>query len=291
MRFLQQHLLLLVSVLSLNQGTTAQKAPGNFYPFDSVAGSIAVEDENSTYVGLSRPFVFFGRLYHQLYVNNNGHLSFIQPSTDFIPHPPPSYRGEDIIAPLWTDIDISPNGVISYKEYTEGVVLANATRDINLYFPDLSFTATWVFVATWHRVAYFLQPGTESSFQVVLISDGYLSFVLMNYEDVAPTADLVLAGYDTVNSARYFVIPDSSDGNSIPNLKNSSNVNVPGRWVFRVDSEQETVVGLRIRVTSYSDLTESGNILFIREKVKQELVDRGLPSMELKVRRVEKTTP
>ncbi|XP_056626979.1 sushi, nidogen and EGF-like domain-containing protein 1 [Triplophysa dalaica] len=292
MRSLQQHLLLLMSILSLDQVTTAQMAPGNFYPFDSVAGSIAVEDENSTYVGLSRHFVFFGRMYHQLYVNNNGHLSFIHPSTDFIPDPPPSYSGEDIIAPLWTDIDVSPNGFISYKEYIEGDLLANATQDINLYFPDLSFTATWVFVATWHRVAYFLHPGTESSFQVVLISDGYLSFVLMNYEDIALTPDLVLAGYDTVNSARYFVIPDSRDGNTIPNLKNSSNVNVPGRWVFRVDSEQETVVGLQIRVTSYSDLTEIGNIPFILEKLKQELVDRGFPSsLELNLRRVEKATP
>lgn len=108
------------------------------------------------------------------------------------------------------------------------------------------------------------------------------------------------AGYDTVNSTRYFVIPDSSDGNFIPNLKNSSNVNVPGRWAFRVDSEQgrclcifhlftelytsvcniiqhnmscgvylslETVIGLQMKVTSYSDLTENGNIAYILEKV------------------------
>ncbi|KAI7796846.1 sushi, nidogen and EGF-like domain-containing protein 1 [Triplophysa rosa] len=291
MRFLQQHLLLLMSVLSLNQVATAQMAPGVFYPFDSVAGN-TVEDENSSYVGLSRPFVFFGRMYHQLYVNNDGHLSFIQPSLEFIPYTPPSNRGEDIIAPLWTDIDISQNGVISYQQYTEGVVLAKATQDINLYFPDLSFNATWVFVATWDRVAYFYHTGTESSFQVVLISDGNLSFVLMNYGDIAVTPNIVQAGYDTVNSARYFVIPDSSDGSSIPSLKNSSNVNVPGRWVFRVESEEETVVGLQMRVTSYSDLTESGNIAFILEKLKQELVDRGLPnSVELNLRRVEKTTP
>lgn len=268
------------------------EAPGVFYPFNSVAGNIAFEDENSTSVGLTHPFVFFGRMYNQLYVNNNGHLTFKQPSSEFIPSSPPSNRGEDIIAPLWTDIDISQNGVISYQQYTDGSVLTQATRDINQYSPELNFNATWVFVATWDRVAYFYHSGTESSFQVVLISDGHLSFVLMNYGDIAVTPNLVQAGYDTVNSARYFAIPDSSDRNSITNLKNSSNVNVPGRWVFRVDGEQETVIGLQIKVTSYSDLTESGNIAYILEKLKQELLDRGLPSsVVLNLRKVEKTKP
>ncbi|KTG02239.1 hypothetical protein cypCar_00045850, partial [Cyprinus carpio] len=38
-------------------------------------------------------------------------------------------------------------------------------------------------------------------------------------------------GYDTINSTSYFVIPDSTNGN-YQNLKNTSNVNVPGRWAF-----------------------------------------------------------
>lgn len=97
-------------------------------------------------------------------MNNNGHLSFIKPSLESIPYSPPSNRGEDIIAPLWTDIDISQNGVISYQQYTDGVVLAQAARDINWYFPDLSFIASWVFVVTWDRVSYFHHSGTVSYF-------------------------------------------------------------------------------------------------------------------------------
>ncbi|CAM4711983.1 unnamed protein product [Leuciscus chuanchicus] len=50
------------------------------------------------------------------------------------------------------------------------------------------------------------------------------------------THQQIYAGYDTVNSTDFFVIPGSNSGNSISNLKNSSNVHVPGRWAFRVDS-------------------------------------------------------
>jgi len=50
----------------------------------------------------------------------------------------------------------------------------------------------------------------------------------------------IQAGYDNVNSTDYFVIPGSNDGSFISNLKNSSNVNFPGRWAFRVDSGHHT---------------------------------------------------
>lgn len=101
-------------------------------------------------------------------------------------------------------------------------MLTQATQDIKQYFPDLSFTATWVLVATWDRVEYVYHTDTvslfvktpsgsslqvcfsqnccdsqcsqtlqETSFQVVLISGGDLSFVLMNYGDCASSNKLV----------------------------------------------------------------------------------------------------
>ncbi|XP_065116700.1 sushi, nidogen and EGF-like domain-containing protein 1 [Paramisgurnus dabryanus] len=290
-------ILMLISILSMNSLTTGQT--GIFYPFGSDAGdvnNIGIEDENSTYVGLLSPFVFFGRMYHQIYINSNGHLTFNNPSSVFIPNSLPSNGSEDVIAALWTDIDISQNGNISYQEYTTGSVLTQATQDINQYFPDLSFTATCVFVVTWDKVAYFYHTGTETSFQVVLISDGNLSFLLINYGDIAVSPNLVQGGYDTINSTHYFLIPESNNGSSISNLKYSSNVNVPGRWVFRVDGKadqnRETVIGLQMRVISYSDLAEIENIAYVMEKIKQELVHQGLPSnVELNLRRVEKIKP
>lgn len=93
-------------------------------------------------------------------INNNGYLTFDWPWYSYIPYQFPGYGGEDVIAPFWTDIDNRGNGVISYRQYTSGSVLTEATQDINQYFPDLSFSATCVFVATWDRVAYYPYSGT-----------------------------------------------------------------------------------------------------------------------------------
>ncbi|KAI2658249.1 Alpha-tectorin [Labeo rohita] len=198
---------------------------GPFYPFgtgDTV--NERSDDGSSLVIYLQQPFIFFGQTYNTIYVNNNGHLTFDGAWGSFTPYQFPAYSGKDLIAPFWTDIDNRWNGVISYQQYTSGSVLTQATQDINQYFPDLSFSASWVFVATWDRVAYYYNSGTETSFQVVLVSNGHRSYVLMNYGAIAPTNRYiqVCTRYDLIVIAPSFVTY-------------SSNVNVPGRWAFRTD--------------------------------------------------------
>ncbi|XP_048026590.1 uncharacterized protein LOC125255412 isoform X4 [Megalobrama amblycephala] len=222
---------------SISSPITSTAAPEIFYPFGSSGDTrnAAADDGSSSKIQLLRPFLFFGRTYQQIYVNNNGHITFNQPSSQFIPYSFPANGSQDIIAGLWTDLNNGARGVISYNQYTNGSVLTRATQDINNHFPNLTFNASWVFVATWDKVPYFSMYRAETSFQVVLISGSNFSFILMNYGDTSVTGVMVEAGYDTVNSIHYFVIPGSVNGSSIPNLKNSSNVNVAGRWAFRVD--------------------------------------------------------
>ncbi|XP_067285179.1 sushi, nidogen and EGF-like domain-containing protein 1 [Pseudorasbora parva] len=275
-------------------------APGIFYPFGSAAGDIrnpADDDGSSSVIQLSSPFLFFGRTYQQIYVNNNGHLTFSQASSQYVPYSFPANRSQDIIAGLWTDLDNRLRGVISYHQYTNGSVLTRATQDINNHFPSLAFKASWVFVATWDKVAYYNLTSTETSFQVVLISGSNFSFILMNYGDIAATGLPVEAGYDTVNSTNYFMINGSNNGSFISNLKNSSNINVPGRWAFRVDggttSNKNNIVGLRMQISSFLDLTQNGNIEIVLQQLKQELVKKGLPtvSIDLKSRKVQMIKP
>ncbi|XP_049329888.1 alpha-tectorin-like isoform X9 [Astyanax mexicanus] len=215
---------------------------GPFYPFG--VGDIEngrIDDGGSPAISLLQHFIFFGTTYAQLYVNNNGHLTFDQSWYSYVPYQFPANAGRDIIAPYWTDIDNYYNGIISYQQYTSGSVLTQATQDINQYFPQLHFNATWVFVATWNRVGYCCSnSGEETSFQVVLISDGRLSFVLMNYGHIAPTSRAVQAGYDTSDSSYYFSIPGSFQRNYNNDFTYTSNVNVTGRWAFRVDHGSQT---------------------------------------------------
>ncbi|XP_042624036.1 uncharacterized protein LOC109092653 [Cyprinus carpio] len=284
-------------------------APEIFYPFGLTVGdkSNPVDDDgSSSVIQLLSPFLFFGRTYQQIYVNNNGYLTFNQASNEYVPYSFPARGSQDIIAGLWTDLDNSVRGVVSYNQYTSGNVLTRATQDINTHFPNLNFSSSWVFVATWDKVAYFSLTNTETSFQVVLISDGNFSFILINYGDIAVTEHQVQAGYDTINSTHYFVIPGSINGSSISNLRNSSNVNVTGRWAFRVDSGQHniskeittspttnsTVIGFRVRLKSLLDLTNSTNTNIVLQQIKQELVKYGLSnSIELKLRKVQRTKP
>ena len=94
-------------------------------------------------------------------VNSNGHLTFTGAFRSFSPRRFP-YKGKDMIAPLWSDLDNRVNGDISYNQYTSGSVLKQATQDINQYFPGLDFSARMVFVATWYEVPFFRRSGTVS---------------------------------------------------------------------------------------------------------------------------------
>uniref|UniRef100_A0A3B5R401 Alpha-tectorin-like n=1 Tax=Xiphophorus maculatus TaxID=8083 RepID=A0A3B5R401_XIPMA len=181
-------------------------------------------------------FNYFGQSYSQIYVNHNGDLTFDAPWPSYTPQRFPMYGSTDVIAPFWTDLDNRGNGNIYYIQYTSGSILQQVTQDINRCFPALNFQANWVFIATWHEVAYYPLTGTQTTFQAVLTTNGQYSFVLMNYGSIASTPRY--AGYDTISSSHHFTIPGSFSSDATgPNSTFSlgSNVNVPGRWAFRVD--------------------------------------------------------
>ncbi|XP_036429013.1 uncharacterized protein LOC118809641 isoform X2 [Colossoma macropomum] len=276
----------------VDSAVSVSPPPALFYPFGSGAGDTVnprSDDGSSPAVNLQSPFTFFRRTYTKLYVNNNGHLTFDQPWDSYTPTQFSAYNGRDIIAPLWTDIDNRATGNISYNQYTSGSVLSQATRDINQYFPEFIFTASYVFVATWDKVAYYSYSGTETSFQVVLISGGSLSFVLINYGDIAPTNYRVEAGYDT-NFTDYFVILWSNDKSTIPNLKYLSNVNVPGRWAFMLNQPSDAFLAARLKVLTGSNLTDFNNQKIFLQQLQDELRRRGVTST-IKVKRVQKKSP
>ncbi|KAK7122285.1 hypothetical protein R3I94_019418 [Phoxinus phoxinus] len=291
------------TVLPAIATTTAWTAPAIFYPFGSAAGDTEqFENGVNTYrdVAFSTPFMFFGRMYNNTYVNNNGLLTFNQPLPEAHPYQFPTYGTEDFIAPLWTDLDDIGIGRYWYQQYTNGSVLTRASQDINQYFPHKGFSASWVFVATWDYVqtsdvnVLNLHSAPAITFQVVLISGGGYSFILMNYGDCAATYYPVEAGYDTISSTDYHVIHYAFDGSYIPNLQNTSNVNVPGRWAFLVNNgtETENVIGVQFKLSSFLDLTLNENIEDVLQKIKQELVNRGASSFfEMNLRNVKKTQP
>ncbi|XP_048027196.1 sushi, nidogen and EGF-like domain-containing protein 1 isoform X2 [Megalobrama amblycephala] len=280
--------------------TTAWTAPAIFYPFGLAAGDgEQLETGYETFVNFtfSTPFTYFGRKYNYIYVNNNGLLTFNQPVQEADPIIIPIHGAEDFIAPFWTDLDDIGLGKYWYQQYTSGSVLTRATQDINQYFPHIGFTASSVFVATWDYAntgdinVFNLRSAPTITFQAVLISGGGFSFILMNYGDCVSYFPLEV-GYDTINSTDYHVIHYENAGFSILNLKNTTNVDVPGRWAFLVNNGTENVLGVQIKLSSFLDMTQTGNIEDVLKQIKQELVNRGASSFfEMKLRNVKKTQP
>ncbi|XP_067285782.1 uncharacterized protein si:dkey-32n7.7 [Pseudorasbora parva] len=209
---------------------------GIFYPYGDAEDekNPQSDDGSSPAIPLHQPFVYFGHVYDKIYVNNNGDLTFDEPFYQWYPDDFPACSNRDIIAPLWTDINNIRKGTISYRQVTDGDLLKRASKNINQYYPNLNFSASWVFIATWDKVPYYGNSEAESTFQVVLVSGKNLSFTLMHYDHITPSY-AVASGYDTICSTNVFSIPVS-----ITNLSYTSNVNVMGRWAFRVDNSSET---------------------------------------------------
>ncbi|NXN89949.1 SNED1 protein, partial [Bombycilla garrulus] len=236
---------------------------GEFYPFGPAQGDAATrkqDDGGSELRPLSIPFPFFGAGHTGLYVNNNGIISFLKEVSQFTPVAFPISKDRRVVAAFWADVDNRRAGEIYYRESTEQPILERASRDIAQYFPEFpGFSAQWVFIATWYRVTFFGGSSFSpvNTFQIVLITDGKLSFTIFNYESITWTTGMhassggdfaglggiaAQAGFNAGDGKRYFNIPGSRT-DDIADVEMTTNVGIPGRWVFRIDDAQVQVGG------------------------------------------------
>ncbi|NXE91314.1 SNED1 protein, partial [Menura novaehollandiae] len=236
---------------------------GDFYPFGPAQGDAATrkqDDGGSELRPLSIPFPFFGAGHTGLYVNNNGIISFLKEVSQFTPVAFPISKDRRVVAAFWADVDNRRAGDVYYRESTEQPILERASRDIAQYFPEFpGFSAQWVFIATWYRVTFFGGSSFSpvNTFQIVLITDGKLSFTIFNYESITWTTGMhassggnfaglggiaAQAGFNAGDGKRYFNIPGSRT-DDIADVEMTTNVGIPGRWVFRIDDAQVQVGG------------------------------------------------
>ncbi|NXL53183.1 SNED1 protein, partial [Podilymbus podiceps] len=235
----------------------------DFYPFGPTQGDATTrkqDDGGSELRPLSVPFPFFGAGHTGLYVNNNGIISFLKEVSQFTPVAFPISKDRRVVAAFWADVDNRRAGDVYYRESTEQPILERASRDIVQYFPEFpGFSAQWVFIATWYRVTFFGGSSFSpvNTFQIVLITDGKLSFTIFNYESITWTTGMhassggdfaglggiaAQAGFNAGDGKRYFNIPGSRT-DDIADVEMTTNVGIPGRWVFRIDDAQVQVGG------------------------------------------------
>uniref|UniRef100_A0A672YGL2 Sushi, nidogen and EGF-like domains 1 n=1 Tax=Sphaeramia orbicularis TaxID=375764 RepID=A0A672YGL2_9TELE len=235
----------------------------DFYPFGQDKGdsqTISQDDGGSGLVEISVAFPFFGDRHTGLYVNNNGLVSFLREVSQFTPVAFPIAGDRRVVAPFWADVDNRRAGKVFYRESLDSHILRRASSDVKTYFSEFpNFSATWVLISTWHQVTFFggnsLTP--VNTFQVVLITDGELSFTIFQYNNITWTTGMhassggnlvglggiaAQAGFNAGDGKRYFNIPSSRTADVV-NVEETTNVGYPGRWVFRIDDAHVEVGG------------------------------------------------
>lgn len=93
-------------------------------------------------------------------VNTNGVISFLDQVSQFTPDSFPLGDNRRLVAPFWADVDTTVAGEVFYRETTDQSLLQQASEDVRANFLDhRKFKATWLFIATWHEVAFYRAEG------------------------------------------------------------------------------------------------------------------------------------
>ncbi|XP_072166031.1 sushi domain-containing protein 2-like [Diadema setosum] len=250
------------------------------YPYGTSEGDSTMANNNDIYqtLVLQQDFPFGENFYNELLINDNGILTFNEPAnleySGNSPNPSifrnlPFYydldgdgnndEQPDAILPFWSDVDITSQGNIFYRETTDSAVLTRATTEVQTFFrSNMNFEAADVIIVTWEDVSFFeYQNGANptDTFQAVLVTDGQESFVFFLYDTIEWTigtkmggdeqtglypggAGAALIGFNMQLGTRYFILePYSRDDEQLVNLPTSTNVDVDGQFAFKVDGD------------------------------------------------------
>ncbi|XP_066245508.1 nidogen [Euwallacea similis] len=222
---------------------------GLLYEYDTpVSKKLPPEDDvSSEEIQLQVPVVFYGVSYKAIFVNSNGFLSFQTEIPHFINMQfPLEYP---IIAPFYSNVDITTAGTIAYYETQDPALLHRATENVHEYFLEYSeFQARSLFIATWNGVGYFNRKANKvNTYQVVLITDGRESFAEFLYPENGIQWIQGSGDESGLPDARAQVGFLSSEGKEhtlpgsatehVRNLEKWTNMGLPGQFIFKISDE------------------------------------------------------
>jgi MYXO-CTERM domain-containing protein len=201
------------------------------------------DDGSTSVIDLTEAFPmglnFFGGPYFDVYVNNNGNITFNGPVGTFTPDPFP-VADQPMIAPYWGDVDTRGGG---------------APEENGVFW----HMAPGLMVVTWHNVGYYyIHDDLKMDFQLILrnaldctTGDFDVEFRYNRCEWTTGDASdgkggfggtPAQAGFDAGNGTDYVEI-DGSRTMAILDLCTSSNVGEDGVWRFSVRSGEVVCPG------------------------------------------------
>ncbi|CAF1158121.1 unnamed protein product [Didymodactylos carnosus] len=279
---------LLVLIVFCSTSNTIAIQLSDFFPYGPSAGDITMhpnDDHSDGPFNLPSIFPYFNNNHRHIYVGNNGLFAFLEQINQYIPDPFPLNDSRRLITGFWSDIDTqgTVSGVgnkVYYQIYDSTlqspgrlITFEKATTFVRQYFPrERPFIPRMVITGTWYRVgAYSAKTDKLNTFQIVLVTDEQRSFTFLLYNDLQwagpkyTTEPWAQAGFNGGDGVVFEMLPHSRT-QDIVKLVSESNVNVPGLFVFRTDTETITeggcgngssssVYSLRPRIGSQLGLT------------------------------------
>ena len=192
---------------------------------------------------------FYGNQIKRVFINNNGNITFNNPSRQFTPESIDSGLGTPIIAPFWADVDTRGN--------TGNVSPGGTSNGANRVFWNIDSTNR-VMTVTWDDVGFYARNSTKvNAFQLQLIDSGNGNgFIVFRYEAVNWTTgdssfsggtdglggNVARAGFNT-GTGQSIELPQSGIESAILGLPQTTpnlglNANAPGVFVFEVMNGQ-----------------------------------------------------
>jgi len=212
--------------------------PSIFHSFGASFGDTLLPKNDDGFFGpikLGVGIPFFGNVYPNLFVNTNGVISFLFPINSSVPLLFPVLA--PLIAVFWNDLNPLKNGQIYARESFSASDLTKAKEDVvKLNANFSSFLPSRSYIISWDQVAsYGSGSSTTNTFQAVISTDGKISFLIFNFGFLGLISKNTQIGGNSGDGVNFYKFPEIFSTNT-SSLAALSNINVPGKWIFKVDS-------------------------------------------------------
>lgn len=197
---------------------------------------------------LRYPLLIFGVLKNDIVITSNGliliskDLSQINNMKSFKNNNQLNDINSQLIAPFYAPIDLSKSGRITISETNDPQLLQRSTRTVSDNIPsNESFMATNLLIVTYHDVTSLFNQSLKNTFQVVLIggrsrNGNDATYVNMIYKNISWSKNAE-AGIISNNGDSFVILP-GSDNNELSQLVSTSNIKLPGEWLYRIDKKE-----------------------------------------------------
>lgn len=187
------------------------------------------DDGSSSQLDLPFEINFFGNVYNQFFINNNGNITFNGTVSTYTPTPFP-ISAQPMIAPFWGDVDTG----------------CGTCGEVYVGSPNADTVAV-----TWNNVGYYSErTNLTNNFQLLLRNQGSGNFdIEFRYDRLDWTTGEASdgvdglggtpaqAGFDAGDGTNFFTLPGSRTA-AVLDLETTSNVSpaTPGLWSFAIRS-------------------------------------------------------